>query len=280
MQIQDLHNTLRRALAEDIGAGDHTTLATLPDNRKAQARALIKADGVLAGVFVAEQVLRLLEPRITFDVLINDGSRVQKGDIAFIVSGSVHTLLSGERLMLNLLQRMSGIATATRKVVDAIGNLPCKVLDTRKTVPLLRAFDKQAVVLGGGVNHRFGLYDMILIKDNHVDAAGGIRQALLATDKYQQEHKLFLPVEIETRNLDEVQQVLDTGSVTRILLDNMKPDMLRQAVHLVGGRYDTEASGNIGLHNAREIAETGVDFLSMGALTHSVEALDISFKIA
>lgn len=274
-----LESTLRQALDEDIGAGDHTSLATVKQNQRGRGRALIKSDGVLAGVAVAEQVFRLIESNVVFDALKADGQRIYADQVAFHVTGSVRALLAGERLMLNLMQRLSGIATATRQIVDELAGTQCQVLDTRKTVPLLRPLDKWAVAMGGGVNHRMGLYDMILIKDNHIDAAGGVAAALMAVAAYQNRVGLCLPVVVETRNLAEVEAACMTGHLNRILLDNMSISQLDQAVKLIAGRYPTEASGNIGLHNVREIAETGVNFVSVGYLTHSVKALDISFKI-
>lgn len=274
-----LDDALRRALAEDVGAGDHTTLATIPAGQHGQARALVKAEGVIAGVQVAEALFRILQADIAFEVHKTDGERVHPGDVAFAVSGDVHTLLQGERVMLNLVQRMSGIATATRQLADRLEGTGCQILDTRKTVPLLRPLDKWAVRIGGGTNHRIGLYDMILIKDNHTDAAGGVRQALEAAARYLRDKGLSLPVVVETRTLDEVRQACETGGMTRILLDNMNTDQLRAAVELIAGRFPTEASGNIGPHNVRQIAETGVNFVSLGGLTHSVKALDVSFKI-
>jgi nicotinate-nucleotide pyrophosphorylase (carboxylating) len=275
-----LETTLKNALAEDIGVGDHSTLATVPANFHSRGRALVKGDGVLAGVMVAEQVFRLFGPQITFEALKTDGQRVRAGDVVFFVTGSAHALLAGERVMLNFLQRLSGIATATRRLVDALAGTSCRVLDTRKTVPLLRPLDKWAVALGGGVNHRMGLYDQILIKDNHIDAAGGVAAALRSAAEYQRRNGLKLTVVVETRNLAEVEVACETGLLDRILLDNMNLQTIRQAVDIVNGRYPTEASGNIGLHNVRQIADTGVDFVSVGYLTHSVQALDISFKIS
>lgn len=274
-----LDDALRRALAEDVGEGDHTTLATIPAGMQGQARALVKAEGVIAGVAVAKTLFRILQADVQFDIFKTDGERVHPGDISFAVAGKVHTLLKGERVMLNLVQRMSGIATATRQLADRLEGTDCQILDTRKTVPLLRPLDKWAVRIGGGTNHRIGLYDMILIKDNHIDAAGGVRQALEAAASYLLDKGLSLPVVVETRTLDEVRDACETGGMTRILLDNMNTDQLRAAVELIAGRFPTEASGNIGPHNIRQVAETGVNYVSLGGLTHSVKALDVSFKI-
>jgi nicotinate-nucleotide pyrophosphorylase (carboxylating) len=269
---------IRQALQEDIGPGDYTTLAILPQDRPGAARCLIKDTGVLAGVAFAKQVFATVNPSVQFEQLLQDGARVQPGDIAFTVRGSQHTLLTCERLVLNVMQRMSGIATQTRAVVDLLAGTNCRVLDTRKTTPLLRYLEKWAVTLGGGVNHRHGLYDMILIKDNHIDYAGGIVQAIAAAKKYLETNGLALPIVVETRTLDEVELAVATPGLTRILLDNMAPDMLHQAIALIAGRYPTEASGGITLQNVRAIAETGVNFVSMGSLTHSVPSLDISLK--
>ncbi len=269
---------ITKALREDIGEGDHTSLSTIPANAVGKARLLVKEAGVLAGVDIARKVFYQTDDRIVLEQFIQDGSRVKIGDVAFEVSGPSIALLTAERTALNFMQRMSGIATQTRLMVDAIEGLPTRILDTRKTTPLLREFEKMAVRLGGGFNHRFGLYDMILIKDNHVDFAGGIAKAIAACQEYMHHKGLHLAVEIETRNLDEVNQVLEHGGVNRIMLDNFSFQMLRQAVNLIGSKYETEASGGITLQTIRQYAECGVDFISVGALTHHINSLDLSLK--
>ncbi len=267
-----------KALREDIADGDHTSLSTIPANAYGKAKLLIKEDGVLAGVDIARKVFFHIDDRILMNQFIEDGSLVKKGDVAFEVSGNSISLLTAERTALNFMQRMSGIATQTRMMVDAIEGLPAKILDTRKTTPLLREIEKMAVRLGGGFNHRFGLFDMILIKDNHVDFAGGIAQAITACHEYLERKGLKLKIEIETRNLDEVNQVLNHGGVQRIMLDNFSFDMLREAVKLINKKYETEASGGINLHTIRQYAECGVDFISVGSLTHHISSLDMSLK--
>ncbi len=267
-----------KSLREDIGEGDHTSLSTIPAYASGKARLLIKEDGVLAGVDIARKVFFHTDDRIKLEQFIQDGTRVKKGDIAFEVSGPSIALLTAERTALNFMQRMSGIATQTRTLVDAIGDLPVKILDTRKTTPLLREFEKMAVRMGGGFNHRFGLYDMILIKDNHVDFAGGIEKAISACHEYMNRKGLKLAIEIETRNLGEVEQVLSHGGVQRIMLDNFSFEMLRQAVKMIGTRYETEASGGINLLTIRQYAECGVNFISVGSLTHHISSLDMSLK--
>jgi nicotinate-nucleotide pyrophosphorylase (carboxylating) len=267
-----------KALREDIGEGDHTSLSTIPANASGKARLLVKEDGVLAGVDIARKVFYHTDDRIAMDQFIQDGSRVKIGDIAFEVSGPSIALLTAERTALNFMQRMSGIATQTRRMVDAIEGLPTRILDTRKTTPLLREFEKMAVKLGGGFNHRFGLFDMILIKDNHVDFAGGIAKAITSCHEYMHHKGLHLSIEIETRNLDEVSQVLEHGGVQRIMLDNFSYEMLRKAVKMIGPSYETEASGGITLQSIRKYAECGVNFISVGALTHHINSLDMSLK--
>lgn len=269
---------IREALHEDVRDGDHTSLSTIPADDISMARCLIKDEGILAGVALAEKIFKQVNPAMKVDVKIVDGSPVKYGDVAFYVEGHTQTILTCERLVLNLMQRMSGIATQTRRMVDMIEGTGCRLLDTRKTTPLIRHVEKWAVHIGGGVNHRFGLYDMIMIKDNHVDYAGGIAQAIAAAQKYLEQKGLDLRIEVETRNLDEVRQVLEVGGVDVIMLDNMAPDMMREAVAMIGGRFQTEGSGGITEETLRAKAETGVDFLSIGALTHSVRSLDISLK--
>jgi len=269
---------IAKALREDIGEGDHTSLSTIPATASGKARLLVKEVGVLAGVDIARKVFSQTDDRINMEQFIEDGSRVKIGDVAFEVSGPSISLLTAERTALNFMQRMSGIATQTRLMVDAIGDLPTRILDTRKTTPLLREFEKMAVRLGGGFNHRFGLYDMILIKDNHVDFAGGIENAISACQEYMHNKGLHLAIEIETRTIDEVNQVLAHGGVNRIMLDNFSFEMLREAVKLIGSKYETEASGGITLQTIRQYAECGVDFISVGALTHHISSLDLSLK--
>lgn len=269
---------IAKALREDIGEGDHTSLSTIPATAIGKARLLVKEDGILAGVDIARKVFFHTDDRIVMTQFIQDGSRIKIGDVAFEVSGPSISLLTAERTALNFMQRMSGIATHTRQMVDAIEGLPVKILDTRKTTPLLREFEKMAVRLGGGFNHRFGLYDMILIKDNHVDFAGGIAKAITACHEYMHHKGLNLKIEIETRNLDEVRQVLEHGGVQRIMLDNFSFKMLRQAVKIIDNKYETEASGGINLQTIRQYAECGVDFISVGSLTHHINSLDLSLK--
>ncbi|HQW06067.1 MAG TPA: carboxylating nicotinate-nucleotide diphosphorylase [Flavobacteriales bacterium] len=269
---------IARAFSEDIGDGDHTSLSTIPADAKGAARLLVKADGVLAGVEMAQAVTAYFDPAITLRIYLEDGAAVKEGDIAFNLMGPTRSILQVERILLNFMQRMSGIATLTHRFVDAVEGTGCRVLDTRKTTPGLRAIEKWAVRLGGGHNHRMGLYDMIMIKDNHHDFAGGIPKAIQAARAYLASTGKDLPIEVETRDLDEVEQVLATGGVQRIMLDNFTPKLMRQAVERIDRRYETEASGGITLATARSFAETGVDFISVGALTHSVPSLDLSLK--
>lgn len=266
------------SFAEDIGDGDHTTLCCIPESAIGKSHLLIKEDGILAGVEVAKRVFARFDPTLKVEVLINDGSRVKKGDIAMIVSGKVRSLLQTERLMLNIMQRMSGIATTTNKYVELLKGTKTHVLDTRKTTPGMRMLEKQAVKIGGGVNHRIGLFDMILLKDNHVDFAGGIKNAIDRCHAYLKEKSLDLKIEIEVRNFDELQQVLDCGEVDRIMLDNFSVENTKKAVEMIAGKYETESSGGITFDTIRSYAECGVDFVSVGALTHSVKCLDMSFK--
>jgi nicotinate-nucleotide pyrophosphorylase (carboxylating) len=266
------------AFAEDIGDGDHTTLCCIPEDAMGKSHLLIKEDGILAGVEVAKRVFSRFDPDLKVEVLIEDGTPVKVGDIAMIVSGKVRSLLQTERLMLNIMQRMSGIATVTNKYVERLKGTHTRVLDTRKTTPGLRMLEKQAVKIGGGVNHRIGLFDMILLKDNHVDFSGGIKNAIDRCHAYLKEKGLDLKIEIEVRNFDELQQVLDHGGVDRIMLDNFSVENTRKAVELIDGKYETESSGGITIDTLRDYAEAGVDFISVGALTHSVKGLDMSFK--
>ena len=264
--------------AEDIGDGDHTTLACIPADAMGKSQLIIKEDGVLAGVDVAREIFHAFDPRLRMTVFIPDGAEVKRGDIAFVVEGKVQSLLQTERLMLNIMQRMSGVATRTRQYVKALEGTRTRVLDTRKTTPGLRLLEKEAVRIGGGTNHRIGLFDMILLKDNHVDFAGGIENAIRRTHQYLKEKGKDLKIEIEVRNFDEIEQVLRTGGVDRIMLDNFTPADTRKAVEMIAGRYEIESSGGITFDTMLDYARCGVDFISVGALTHSVKSLDMSFK--
>ena len=273
--IDDL---LQLAFAEDLGDGDHTTLSTIPSDAKGRSRLIIKEDGVLSGVDVALKVLHKVDPSIKVDVKIQDGSDVKKGDIVFTAEGSVRSLLIAERTMLNIMQRMSGVATMTRRYQDKLKGLHTRVLDTRKTTPGMRMLEKEAVAAGGGTNHRIGLFDMILIKDNHIDFAGGIEKAISRAGEYCRNNGKDLKIEVEVRSLDDIRRVMEHGGVDRIMFDNFSPELTREAVKMVNGKYETESSGGITLENLREYGEAGVDFISVGALTHSVKGLDMSFK--
>ena len=266
------------AFAEDIGDGDHTTLCCIPDTAMGKSHLLIKEDGILAGVEVAKRVFARFDPTMQVEVLIGDGAHVKKGDIAMVVTGKVRSLLQTERLMLNIMQRMSGIATMTAKYVERLKGTKTHVLDTRKTTPGLRMLEKQAIKIGGGMNHRIGLFDMILLKDNHIDFAGGIANAINRCHEYLKEKGLDLKIEIEVRNFDELQQAMDCGGINRIMLDNFSVENTKKAVEMVAGKYETESSGGITFDTIRDYAECGVDFISVGALTHSVKGLDMSFK--
>ncbi len=280
MDIKDelIERLIDLSFAEDIGDGDHTTLSSIPADAMGKNMLLIKEDGVLAGVDMALRIFHRFDPTLQVEVLIKDGAEVKKGDIAMYVTGSVRSLLQTERLMLNVMQRMSGIATMTRRYVRQLEGTKTRVLDTRKTTPGMRIMEKEAVRIGGGTNHRIGLFDMILLKDNHVDFAGGIQKAILRAQEYCKEKGKDLKIEIEVRSLDELQQVLDLGGVQRIMFDNFTPEVTRKAVEMVAGRYETESSGGITFDTLRDYALCGVDFISVGALTHSVKGLDMSFK--
>ena len=273
--IDDL---IKLAFAEDIGDGDHTTLCCIPADEMGKSKLLIKEAGVLAGVDMARRIFSAFDPELKMTVYIEDGAEVKPGDIAFVVEGKVQSLLQTERLMLNVMQRMSGIATVTRKYVKQLEGLHTRVLDTRKTTPGLRMLEKAAVKIGGGVNHRIGHFDMILLKDNHIDFAGGIENAITRAHEYLKEKGKNLKIEIEVRNMDELEEVMQVGGVDRIMLDNFTPELTRKAVERIGGKYETESSGGITFDTLREYAECGVDFISVGALTHSVKGLDMSFK--
>ena len=266
------------SFAEDIGDGDHTTLCCIPEDAMGKSKLLIKEDGILAGVEIAKEVFHRFDPTMQVEVLMGDGTKVKKGDVAMIVTGKVRSLLQTERLMLNIMQRMSGIATMTSKYVERLEGTHTRVLDTRKTTPGMRMLEKQAVKIGGGCNHRIGLFDMILLKDNHVDFAGGIANAINRCHEYLKQKGLDLKIEIEVRNFDELKQAMDCGGIDRIMLDNFSVADTRKAVEIVGGKYETESSGGITFDTLRDYAECGVDFISVGALTHSVKGLDMSFK--
>ncbi len=273
--IDDL---IKLAFAEDIGDGDHTTLCCIPEDAEGAQKLIVKEDGVLAGVEMAKRIFAAFDPTLKMEQFLNDGDEVKVGDIAFIVRGKVRSLLQTERLMLNVMQRMSGIATVTRRYARQLEGLKTRVLDTRKTTPGLRMIEKEAVKIGGGVNHRIGLFDMILLKDNHVDFAGGITNAIKRAQSYLKEKGKDLKIEIEVRNLDELQEAIDCGGIDRIMLDNFTPELTRKAVEIIDGRFETESSGGITFDTLRNYAECGVDYISVGALTHSVKGLDLSFK--
>ncbi len=266
------------AFAEDIGDGDHTTLSTIPADAMGRSRLIVKEEGVLAGVKEAEKVLHRVDPSIKMTVMIADGARVKPGDVAFVAEGPVRSLLIAERTMLNIMQRMSGVATMTAKYQDELSGLHTKVLDTRKTTPGMRIMEKEAVKIGGGTNHRIGLFDMILIKDNHIDFAGGIEKAIERTRQYCKDNGKDLKIEVEVRSLDDIKRVMAIGGVDRIMFDNFTPELTKEAVKLVAGTMETESSGGITIENLRAYGEAGVDFISVGALTHSVKGLDMSFK--
>jgi nicotinate-nucleotide pyrophosphorylase (carboxylating) len=266
------------AIREDIGDGDHTSLACIPKNAVGSARLLVKEQGIIAGIEVARRIFNILDPDSVFDQKMDDGSKVNAGDIAFIIKGRVQSILQAERLVLNIMQRMSGIATQTREYADALTGFKTKVLDTRKTNPGMRILDKYAVKIGGGENHRIGLYDMMLIKDNHIDFAGGIVQAIVRTQEYLGRTGKKLKIEVEARNLQDVKIILDTGGIDRILLDNFSLENTREAVKIINNRCETESSGNVTLKNIRLYAECGVDYISAGALTHHIKSIDLSLK--
>jgi nicotinate-nucleotide pyrophosphorylase (carboxylating) len=269
---------IKLAFAEDIGDGDHTTLSSIPESAVGKVQLIIKEDGVLAGVEIAEKIFHTFDPNLVMTVFIHDGTEVKYGDIAFTVEGKVQSLLQTERLSLNVMQRMSGIATTTRKYVKKLEGTKARVLDTRKTTPGMRILEKEAVKIGGGVNHRIGLFDMILLKDNHIDFAGGIKNAIIRAKEYLWQQGKNLPIEIEVRNFDELNEVFETGGVDRIMLDNFTVENTRKAVELTDGKYELESSGGITFDTIRQYAETGVDYISVGALTHSVKSLDMSLK--
>jgi nicotinate-nucleotide pyrophosphorylase (carboxylating) len=273
-----LENLLELVVNEDFGDGDHSSFACIPVDAHGKAKLLVKESGVLAGVEIAQKVAAKIDSDLKFEIFLTDGALIKPGDIAFTVSGKVHSILQAERLILNFMQRMSGIATETAKYADKIADLKTKILDTRKTSPGLRYFEKAAVKIGGGENHRMGLYDMIMLKDNHIDYAGGIEKAILKTNEYLKTKNKNLKIEIEVRNFAELEQVLKTGKIHRIMLDNFSVENTRKAVQLIERKYETESSGGITLETVRAYAECGVDFVSVGALTHQIKSLDLSLK--
>ena len=275
---EQLQFLVESALREDVGDGDHTTLSCIPPDARGKAVLKIKQDGVLAGMEIAEKILRMKEPGALFTPFKHDGDLMKDGEQAFEAEATIHSLLQVERLLLNCMQRMSGIATLTRQYVDKLQKYKTRVLDTRKSTPNFRLLEKDAVRIGGGINHRFGLYDMIMLKDNHIDYAGGLEKAIEKASVYRQTHRLPLKIEVETRNLEEVQRVLAIGKIDRIMLDNFTPRQLSKALDLINERYETEASGGINLSNVEDYARTGVDYVSIGALIHQARSLDLSFK--
>jgi nicotinate-nucleotide pyrophosphorylase (carboxylating) len=267
-----------RSLAEDIGEGDHSSLACIPGDSSGQAKLIVKQKGILAGTRVAREVFAVIDPQLDFKLFIDDGSSLKPWDIAFHVSGNIQSILKGERLILNIMQRMSGIATSTKEYSDRLTGLKTKILDTRKTSPGLRFLEKEAVRIGGGMNHRMGLFDMIMLKDNHIDYAGGIENAVLRTLEYLHRNNLKLKIEIEARSISDIERIITAGGVDRIMLDNFSIENTATAVKLINGRYETESSGGITLETIRSYAECGVDFISVGALTHHIKSLDMSLK--
>ncbi len=266
------------AVSEDIGDGDHSSLACIPEKATGKVKLLVKQEGVLAGVEVARRILQKIDPGLKTEILLLDGSKIKPGDTVMFISGKTHSILQAERLILNFMQRMSGIATETAKYADLIKDLPTKVLDTRKTTPGLRYIEKMAVMIGGGLNHRMGLFDMIMLKDNHIDFAGGIENAIKQTNQYLKENNKQLKIEIEIRNFDELREVLRVGMIDRIMLDNFSIENTKKAVEMIARRYETESSGGITFDTIRAYAECGVDYISVGALTHHIKSLDLSLK--
>jgi len=269
---------IKKALQEDIGSGDHSSLAAIPENAKGKMQLLVKENGIIAGTKVVKEVLRQVNSSISMKCFKNDGDKIIVGDVVFELEGPARSMLTAERTLLNFIQRMSGIATASKQYVDAVKGTKTKILDTRKTTPNLRELEKYAVKTGGAENHRFGLYDMIMLKDNHIDFAGGIEKAIDDTHEYLKKNDLNLKIEIETRTLEEVKRVVKHGKIDRIMLDNFTPEQIKDALALIDGRYETEASGGITLTNIKEYAQTGVDYISIGALTHHINSLDLSLK--
>ena len=278
MKNSAYHPLIIAALKEDVGTGDHSSNCAFPKGTLGKMKLLVKEQGVLAGVTVAQEVFNLVDPQIKMTTLIKDGTKVAPGEIAFELEGPAHSLLQGERLALNLMQRMSGIATKTRSLVDMIAHTKARLLDTRKTTPHLRVFEKEAVRAGGGYNHRFGLYDMIMLKDNHIDFAGGVKPAILKALEYKKEQGLDIPIEVEVRNFSELQEVLESEGILRVMFDNFSVEDTQKAVEVVNGQIETESSGGITKETLVAYSEAGVDFISMGALTHSVSGMDMSLK--
>lgn len=278
MENRILSEFILRGVGEDLGDGDHSSLACISWEAKGKAKLLIKEDGILAGVRVALEVFKVIDKDLACDIMLDDGSKIKQGDIAFYLSGRQQSILKAERLTLNIMQRMSGIATSTRRYADAISGLKARILDTRKTTPGLRFLEKEAVRIGGGLNHRMGLFDMIMLKDNHIAYAGGIEKAIEKTREYLEKSSRKLKIEIEARNIDEVKKIISVGGVNRIMLDNFSIDDTLAAVKLINGRYETESSGGITLETIRAYADCGVDFISVGALTHHIRSLDMSLK--
>ena len=276
--IPFVDDLIELAIREDIGDGDHSSLSCIPHDERGRMKLLVKQEGILAGVEVAQRVLKRLDPEVKFGQLLEDGARITPGDIAFYVEGRLISLLQAERILLNIMQRMSGVATQTAIYVKELEGLKTKVLDTRKTTPGMRVLDKMAVKLGGGENHRIGLFDMVILKDNHIDFAGGILKAIPRGRDYLKEKGKNIPIEVEVRSLDDIRDVFAAGGCDRIMLDNFTPEMTREAVKLIDGRIEIESSGGITLKNLREYAECGVDFISVGALTHQIKSLDLSLK--
>ena len=278
MNNKYINQLIDLAIAEDIGDGDHTSLSCIPENEQGKVKLLVKEEGILAGVDITKEIIKKVDPDLKMEVFINDGTKIKPGDVAFLISGKVISILQAERLLLNFMQRMSGIATQTAVYANLIKDLPTKVLDTRKTTPGLRHIEKLAVAIGGGTNHRMGLYDMIMLKDNHIDFAGGIKPAINKVNEYLKAKNKNIRIEVEVRNFEELQLVLDTGNVHRIMLDNFTVEDTKKAVEIIAGKYETESSGGITLETLRSYAECGVDFISVGALTHQIKSLDLSLK--
>lgn len=276
--IAEIDALIKRAIEEDLGDGDHTSLACIPADAQGKAKLIVKENGILAGVEIAKMVFNQIDPALIIETLLQDGTKVEKGDIALYVSGSSQSILAAERTVLNFMQRMSGIATSTYTMTQAMDNAKCKLLDTRKTTPGMRIVEKWAVRIGGGVNHRMGLYDMIMLKDNHIDFAGGIEKAIRRTHEYLKQTGRDLKIEIEARTLEDVEEILKIGGVERIMLDNFTPELMKKAVVMINNNYETEASGMINITNIKAYAETGVDFISSGSLTHHIKSLDLSLK--
>jgi nicotinate-nucleotide pyrophosphorylase (carboxylating) len=278
MEDKFLSDFITRSLDEDLGDGDHSSLACIPPDARGEAKLIIKEKGLLAGIRIAREIFRIADKTLNCEILLKDGSSVEPGNIAFLLSGPSQSILKSERLVLNIMQRMSGIATSTREYVTALEGLKTRILDTRKTTPGMRFLEKEAVRIGGGLNHRMGLYDMIMLKDNHIDYAGGIKKAITRTRDYLERHNMKLRVEIEARDLTDVRTIISCGGVDRIMLDNFSTEDTRRAVEEISGRFETESSGGISLATVRAYAECGVDFISVGALTHKIKSLDMSLK--